>query len=277
MHRRHRVHGPEVRQHGAQPVLGRDLGVDEHPDDAQRAVVGSAQHMAEQQQGRLVGGVQVVDHQQDGAAACELVERRGHRLEEAEPLALRVAARILNGRGILAQAQDQPGELAELPVGHVRNPVRREGLEVPPERLRERLERCDGILVAAAPQDQTAAPLDGARQLGHQTCLADARIAVDQQQTPHPLADRRPPVTQQRRLPVPADQPSFTPGGGDPDLVPAPRRTGRRHCRRPRGRACPLLGRDREVQRGVLGEDGAFHPGHVVPWLDPELGHQEGP
>ena len=33
---------------------------------------------------------------------------------------------------------------------------------------------------------------------------------------------------------------------------------------------------DREVECGFLGEDCVFHPGHVVPRLDPQFGHQEG-
>ena len=62
------MHRSKVRQHGAQPMVRRYLGVDEHPDDAELGVVGAPQDVAEQQQSRLVGGVQVVDHQQDGAA-----------------------------------------------------------------------------------------------------------------------------------------------------------------------------------------------------------------
>ena len=166
------------------------------PTIAELGVVGAPQHVAQQQQRRLVGRVQIVDHQQDGAAGRQLVQRRRHRLEEAEALAFGITALLLDARRVLTEAQDEPGELGELPVGHARNPVRREGLEVAPECLGEGLERRHRILVAAAPQHQCALRFDGVGQLGHQSRLPDARVAVDQQEPPAP---RRTDVHQSRR------------------------------------------------------------------------------
>ena len=184
---RHGVHSPELRQHGAQSVCGWHLGVDEHADDAELTGFGAPQQVAKQEQGGLIGGVQVVDHEQDGPAHGQLVERCRHRLEEAEPIAVGFAALVLEHRRVLSQAQDQPGELGELPVRHARDPVRRQRLEVPPECLCEGLERGHRVLVAAAPQDQGPFRFDGTRQLRHQSGLADARVAVDEEEAPGAL------------------------------------------------------------------------------------------
>jgi hypothetical protein len=138
--------------------------------------------------------VQVVDHQQDGASGRQLVERRHHRLEETEALSFGIATLLLGYGRVLAQAQDQSGELGQLPVRHARNAVRRERLEVTPQRLREGLERRHRILVAAAPQHQRAVRLDGVRQVDHEPRLPDARVTVYQQEPPGAVSDRRPPV-----------------------------------------------------------------------------------
>ena len=42
------------------------------------------------------------------------------------------------------------------------------------------------------------------------------------------------------------------------------------------GSACGFE-RGREVQHGILGQDGVLQPGHVVPRLDPQLVDQDGP
>ena len=171
MHGLHRVDRPGVRQHRAQPVGWRHLGVDEHPDDPDLGVVGPPQDVAEQQQGWLVGRMQVVDHEEDRAARGELVERRRHRLEEAEAFALGLAA-ILFGQGhVVPQPQHEPGKLGELPIRHARDVVRRERLEVAPQRFGEGLERRHRVLVAATPKDQRPVAVHCARQLRHQARL----------------------------------------------------------------------------------------------------------
>ncbi len=67
----------------------------------------------------------------------------------------------------------------------------------------------------------TSAPSasDGAGELGHQSRLPDAGVAVHQQQPPVTVAHRRPPVAQHGGLACAAHERAVVLGGGHPDLV----------------------------------------------------------
>ncbi len=255
-------------------MVGGHLGVDVHPDDAELDLFDVPQHVAHQQERRLVGPVQVVDDQQQRAVGRKLAQRRRDRFEEAEAAVLGVAGVPLEGLCVVAQPEDEAGELRELPHGHARDPVGRLGMEVAPQRLGEGLERRDRILVTASPQHQRALVLDRAGQRADETRLPDARIAVDEQEAALALADRRPPLAQQDGFTVPPDQRPLVGGGGDAHPV-LRCGTGGGAAGRPGGRGLGLL-RCREGEGGVLGEDGVFHPRHVLARLDPELVHQRG-
>ena len=81
----------------------------------------------------------------------------------------------VEGRGVFAEAEDETGELLELPVGHPGDPVRRLGVEVSAERLGEGLERRHRFLVATTPEDERAFVLHGARQVAHRAASCRCR------------------------------------------------------------------------------------------------------
>ena len=161
VHRLDRMLAAAVQQQGALAVFRRHLGVDVDPDHPQLRRVDVAQHVTEKEEGRLVGPVQLVDDEEDGPARRHLVQRRRHRLEEAEAFALGVSRFLLEWRRVFPQAQHEPRQLGQLPVGHVADAVGRERLEVTAECLGEGLERGHRVLVAAPPQDQRAVALGG--------------------------------------------------------------------------------------------------------------------
>ena len=232
----------EVGQHVGQRMAAVEVGVavggqDEHPHRRDRA-----QEVAQQEQRRLVGPVQVVEHEDDRGVVRAGGQQVGDGLEQAVALGVGLGLQRLGQAGDPgAELGQQPGELARQGAQLGPQPVGGDRRGVAPQRLREGLEGGAQLRVAAAPEDGAALVVGDADGLGDQPGLADAGLAGDQHQAA--LARRRPPST-----PTPA-RPARPPPGEGEDRAPS---------RRPRAAGAPAsstAGRpDHLAHRDRLGE-----------------------
>ncbi len=215
-----------------------------------------AREVAQQQQRRAVGPVQVVEHQEHGLPGRRARQQRCRRLEQAVALASRVARR---GRAERRQPVGLVGdEAAEL--GGERQGAQllaRAVSQVRPQRLGERLVRRDRVLVGAAVEDGRPALVSRARELGRQAGLADPRLPGD-----HDRAGVRRPAL----LPRGADHP-LRRGAAHERAAVAPRQR-----RRQRQRLAAQLRHERPRLLGRL--DPQLAPQHAAQML--ERGERRG-
>jgi hypothetical protein len=130
-----------------------------------------ANQVAQQEQGRGGGPVEVVEHKQRPAGD---LEQGADRLEEREPLRLGVAQGRLAKRLELGQESAKLGsERSEF--GREAVPSERAGVGA--ERLDERLVGRGEALITAPVEHEHPGCLDGAGQLRGEPGLADARLA----------------------------------------------------------------------------------------------------
>ena len=169
--------------------------------------VDAPQHVAQQEQGRLVGPVEVVDDQQHGAARRQFVQRgrrpprrSGSARSRGRRLPPRAAVRTRAG----AATRRESSASCQSGICEIRSAE--SDWKYRPSASAKGWNGVTGSLVTAAPEHQRTFLLNGARQLDHQPRLPDAGLAVDEQQAPVAVAHRRPPVAQQARLPGPADE-----------------------------------------------------------------------
>ena len=166
------------------PALGRPV----RADDQQARRVRGASEMAQQQQRRPVGPLEVVEHEQHRRRPRELDEQPHHRLEQ--PVALGLGLVLWRWRkigGAPAQLGDQPRELRPV-LARARPQVGERGVQGPvPEGLEERLVGNDGLARRAPREHDRARVVDAPRELGRERGLADPRVAGEQ----HDPATRR--------------------------------------------------------------------------------------
>jgi hypothetical protein len=154
--------------------------------------------VAQQQQRRLGRPVGVVDHEQHRRPLGDGRHQLDHGLEE--PVALRLgigADRGVQATHQVAEVGHQPGQLAGQGAEHppqLGGPGR---VDVPAQRLGDRLVGHGQLLVATAPQHDAALLVGEAGQLLDQAGLADAGLTGDQHDPPLP-ADRLLPGVHQR-------------------------------------------------------------------------------
>ena len=144
-----------------------------------------AQHVAEQQQRRLVGPVHVVEHEDHRVGLRHLGEEVAHSFEEPVAFGLRIGRHRRgqpgNARREIGQhARQLAAERAELCAQSLHGHTRR----VVTQRFGERLERRAELLVAATPQDRRAGLVRVAHELADETRLADAGLARHQHRAP---------------------------------------------------------------------------------------------
>ena len=113
--------------------------------------------MRQEQGGRLVRPVQVLQHQHDRPRSRRIREQRCGGLEQAEALTLRVVAHRLGKiRQSPSQLGNEPREFATVDVELAPEHVRRDRRDVPTERLDERLIGDQYLLVTAAKEHRRA-------------------------------------------------------------------------------------------------------------------------
>ena len=168
------------------PPLGRAVcGEDQQPSRVRRP-----RQVAQQQQRRPVGPLDVVEHEQHRRRAGQLGQEPDDRLEQAVALGLRLVLRRRRKIGRAApQLRDQPRELGAV-LARVRPQVGQRRVQGPvPQRLEERLVGDHGLARRAAREHDRARVVDPPGQLGGQRRLADSGIAGEQHDPP--LAPRR--------------------------------------------------------------------------------------
>ena len=137
-----------------------------------------------------------------------LASRRAGGLEQAEALALRVAAdRLGEVREPPRELGNEPRELAPVRAELAAQHLRRHRRGVPAERLDERLIGDQRLLVTAAEEHRRALLMCGAGEFARQPRLADARIAGDQREPARPTRElpTTGPASQSKRV-VAADE-----------------------------------------------------------------------
>ena len=162
--------------------------------------------MAQQQQARLVGPVQVVQEQHQRAQMRSVAQQRGDRLEQAEALLLGAKARRpVGGTRVLELGQDR-GELGAA-RGDLHGQLgRRAAGDVVAQRLHERLVGNKGLLVAAARQHRRAPLVRRTGELPCQARLADPGLAREHNDAQAALTHRRPLRLQRSPRIGPADE-----------------------------------------------------------------------
>ncbi len=161
------------------------LGVAERRDDQQAGVGGGPAEVPEQEEGRVVGPVPVLEHEQHGPAPA----RRDQELDDGgvEPVALGVL-RGGDGLGQLADAGPEIGKeplelaAADADVGTEIGRVGRADEQV--ERLRERPVRRPHDGVAGAVEHERASGGRLMRELPNEPALPRAGLAADERDPP---------------------------------------------------------------------------------------------
>ena len=201
-----------------------------------RSALDRAHHVREQQRRRLVRPVQVLQHQHDRPRLRRVREQRAGRLEQAVPLALRVAAdRLGEIRQPARELGNESGELAAVRADLAAQHLRRQRRDVPAERLDERLIGDQQLLVTAAEQHRRALLVCGVSELARQPRLADPRIAGDHREPSRPTPSVGPPGPQPPKRVLATDERAAPPprqrrgkrrqrfGATDAASVPGPR------------------------------------------------------
>lgn len=167
-------HGVQVRVIGG---FGRPAG-DDHRD---RLGAAAAQQVAQQEQGRPVRPLGVVDDEQQPGRAAQPVQHGAHGLEQPPALSVRLCLRrVVRRRKLPAQLGEESGQCRAGALNQLRHPSGGQLLERLPDGLDPRFERNDTFLVAAAVEGGHS--LLG-RCLGvgqDQAGLPDSRVAGDE-------------------------------------------------------------------------------------------------
>ena len=183
-----------------------DVAVGAH--DRHARVVGGARQVAQEQQRRAVGPLQVVEHDQHRHRRRDLGQQPGHRLEQPVAVGLGVAG---IGRGQLghaaAQLGDEPAQLGAVLPGDDAQLLQRRAEHVVAQRLQERLVGHEGLLGRAAGEHDRPGGERAHGGLGQQPRLADPRVAGQE----HRRARIRP--RRQPALPPPPPAAPSRPGG----------------------------------------------------------------
>ena len=234
-----------VRQRGAQRVAPVQVVTAVGGDDGDGATEAPGEQQGQQVAGGLVGPVDVLDHDEDGAHAGEVLQRRVDGLDElaaVDGLTSRSGGQLV---GTAPAAREEPGQV------RVRHQEALDGLGLVHLEAAQHLaegqvgQGLAGLAEAVADEDRPACVTGPAGDLGEQPGLADAGVAGQQDETggvsTRPESDE---VGEPRgvRLAPHEHSPGGTVQTHDPDYVGAVghRGGGRGHAQAGRGlvRAC---------------------------------------
>ena len=128
-----------------------DLGLPVGPKDQQRAALGGADDVPQEQQRGDVGPVKVIQHQDQRMLFRDRAQQRRDAVEQLELLTFGGPARRARGRlrRRIGKLGNQPGEDRAMPAHLEAELIERGFGDMVPERLNERLVRDDRVLVAA--------------------------------------------------------------------------------------------------------------------------------
>ena len=170
------LHDLLAREVGEQPgrrAAGVGLGVAQRDEHQQRRAVQAADHVAQQQQRRPPRPLQVLDDEHQRARGGRLAEQRRDRLEQPVAAVLALRRRPRGQRLSAGQLRHQRRQRLEVGRGADPARVRR----VVAQRLDERLEGHDGLLVDPAVQHGRAAGVRRGGEARRQPRLADPGLA----------------------------------------------------------------------------------------------------
>jgi hypothetical protein len=224
--------------HGRAAEVG--LGVAQGHQHQQRRAVQAADDMTEQQQRRLPGPLEVLDHEQQRPRRRRLPEQPGDRLEQPVAAVLALPGRPLGHLGISPELGHERGE---------RRAVRRGRADrvrgVVAQRLHERLVGHHGLLVDAPVQHGRPARVGGRGKAGRQPRLAHPGLPGEDDDA----ALRIPALAQHGQLRLAADErPLLEPLEDERERDRRAR--GRRGRHRRLGREQPLVERGDLRRRG---------------------------
>ena len=171
-----------------------EVAVHRHGEQRRRAP--GPHQMRKQEEGRLVGPLQVVEDEQHRMASRDPPDPGVDRLEQPEALGL--GRRLGRGRGAdpVRGLRAEPGDLLRQ-AGQVAAQQRlRAGPRVVVQGLAERLVRGEHVLVPAPVQHQSAVRAHQPRQLGRERRLPDPRLPGDERQYPAARLRGRPRLPQ---------------------------------------------------------------------------------
>ena len=175
----------EVREQAAERVFGFVAPVATGTDDQQPHRSRIARDVAQGEQRRAVGPVQILEHEHDRPLLGGSAQQRADRLEEPVARALGIPRQGLGERGhALGQLRHDAAKLAADELGLARQHVRRAGSDVLAQGLDERLVGQQPLRVAATEQDDRAIAVRVARELRREPALADAGLAAQRDHMP---------------------------------------------------------------------------------------------
>ncbi len=161
-------------------MVGRQLAVAVRADDQQPRHAPCLDDMSQQQERRLVGPLQVVEHEDGGRAGRRRSKQRGHCGEQRPSVGLEIGRRRRVHAGHpVRHGGHQPGQVRQLAAAHRLQCGLREVRDEVTEGFDPHAVRHGAVLVAPPEQHGRAACVRGASDLGRKRGLADARLAGD--------------------------------------------------------------------------------------------------
>jgi hypothetical protein len=196
--------GDQLADRGVEARLDLAVGADhQHAAAAQLA-----RDEAEQQQGRPVGGVEVVERDDERLLLAGRLEEAGDGVEQGEPRVVRLQVR----RGLqvgqpLGDARHDLGEVAGARPEPARELAGRHRTGERADRLHPRpVGRGSAVLPAASPGNHRAGAGRGAGRPLDESRLPDARLAADEERPAAPGARRLERAEQLVELPIAPDE-----------------------------------------------------------------------
>ena len=196
-----------------QRVAVGDLALAVGAEEQHPARRGRAHEMPQQLERRPVRPLQVVEHEHHRRLRADLAQQRGHGVEEAEALRVRLRAAhvpapagggMVGGRGPELRQQDR--ELRRARAQPVAQGVQRRARRPPAQHLDHRLVERQGLLVEAPVEHRRAVRVRAGGHLGHEPRLADPGVARQQHQRALSLGGLTPAALQEGELDPAPDQ-----------------------------------------------------------------------
>ena len=195
----------EVGQHRREWMRPVEIGAAVRAEDLHTGVFAEPEQMPQQQQRRLGGPVEVVEHQHHRSARGGGCQHGDDRVEQRVALGVRIRTRR---RGQFGQRLAERGHQRQqgLDAPQPPQPVGPHARHQRPQRFGERLVRRTEVLVAPAVQHDDPLPVGPLRPFPRQAGLSDPGLACDQHGTRAGGQGERPSRHEALQLAAPADE-----------------------------------------------------------------------